>query len=385
MDSNRTYDELLEEWNNTIIHFLIVEDVFLCAYLLFGSIGNILVIYAYAFKMKGKTDNRYFIPYLAVFDLLGCIIGTSFALARNFRHVMFRGDALCKSIWFFGTLMNGCSGLLLAVISVQRYLKICRPVGFQMTLKWKRIALFAVVIVSIGSSIPTCFFYGEVEIPNTMFNITGHTCDKRTRENRTFAISYSVFVIAMAVMCTVCLIVFYTLIGKTIYKHNKKLQKYGSKGLTSIPKLEQSDSVDLDKESTTINISYINHTSASSIRQNQQFETKLNGDSQKPYNSKNSETLQDVLRRYKYSFMFLCITAVFIVAYAPWNILNLLETLDPDFWSKLSDKQITVYLFLYRLYLLNSVVNPFIYGFFDTTFRKVIKNLICRCCLKREN
>ena len=65
------------------------------------------------------------------------------------------------------------AALMLVVIAVQRYLKVCRPFGAQMTLQRKYLAIIITIAVATVSAVPATFFYGEVEVFNRQTNITG--------------------------------------------------------------------------------------------------------------------------------------------------------------------------------------------------------------------
>lgn len=83
---------------------------------------------------------------------------------------------------------------------------------------------------------------------------------------------------------------------------------------------------------------------------------------------------------FRYNYMFMLITLVFVVSYAPTVVLMFRESVDPYFWARLTNEEISGHLILYRMFIINHVVNPFIYGFFDGAFRKEMKNVLCKCC-----
>ncbi|KAK3583208.1 hypothetical protein CHS0354_025729 [Potamilus streckersoni] len=87
-------------------------------------------------------------------------------------------------------------------------------------------------------------------------------------------------------------------------------------------------------------------------------------------------------RTFKITYMTFTITAVFIVSYFPSVYIMTISLLDMAYWENLSTQQTVVYELLMRSYLINSMVNPIIYGFWDERFRfeclKMIK------CLKNR-
>lgn len=80
------------------------------------------------------------------------------------------------------------------------------------------------------------------------------------------------------------------------------------------------------------------------------------------------------------SIMFFLLIVVYVVSYVPALIgLILLYTLE-DFTSEtLNSIEMGVRIYLIRLVFLNHIINPFIYGWFDTEFKKQL----CKCCLKK--
>ena len=55
--------------------------------------------------------------------------------------------------------------------------------------------------------------------------------------------------------------------------------------------------------------------------------------------------------------MFMSIVVVFVLSFIPRITLNVLESVDEHFWAKLSDKEISIYLFFYHFYLVNNISN----------------------------
>lgn len=397
-------EEEIRKWNTELARDFIWNNYIIVIYLLFGVLGNSFVIYFYQFKMKNiKLDNRYFITPLAVLDMLACIIGSSQALMLNLRPVSIYSEVLCKTIWFSGQSIVGASGLLLAVIAVQRYLKVCRPFGFQLTLPWKRAAIVAVIVLSAGFSSPSLILYGRVDVPHPTLNITGSSCSKFTSEYSTMLTIYNIVIFLAAVFCIACLSICYGLIGRTIYiqmkKHGKK-NKYlntdsrHSKSLHSCSAAEldsevsskdqlqvkRKDQEDEQSTSTWKKTSLLHDTQTRKMSvENSSSIRHFNRSARRP----TLNSVKKMFANHKYSWMFMTITIVFVIAFIPWNVITTLEALDPMFWNKLSGTKLALCFFVYRLYLINHMANPFIYGFFDGAFRQEMKKFVCRC--KRDD
>jgi hypothetical protein len=64
--------------------------------------------------------------------------------------------------------------------------------------------------------------------------------------------------------------------------------------------------------------------------------------------------------------------------FAPYLILNVVNSLDKEFKENLSNLQLTFYQIGVRLLLINNVSNPFVYGFTDERFKNGMKRAYCR-------
>lgn len=82
--------------------------------------------------------------------------------------------------------------------------------------------------------------------------------------------------------------------------------------------------------------------------------------------------------------MFMIIILVYILSYIPTlAILIATYTLSDFTYLELSTAGINLWLFCARFLLLNHVVNPFIYGYFDIGFRAEFVKIWC-CFDKRK-
>lgn len=79
----------------------------------------------------------------------------------------------------------------------------------------------------------------------------------------------------------------------------------------------------------------------------------------------------------KLSLMFMLITVIFLICYIPKVIIMLLEANSPMFWEELSADTRPFVLFIYRMFIINNIANPFIYAFLDKAFLSNLKTLLC--------
>ena len=399
--------EKLKMWNDELVPLLIPNNVFLGLYILIGIFGNSLVLFVYIFRMKSGKDDRYFIPSLAAMDLFACVIGSSYALSLNLLPVAFSGDFVCKFLWFMSQFTTVSSSLLLLVIAVHRYMKVCKPLKPKWSLHRKRLAVVLTVTTSFIASLPTFAFYGEIEIFNQNLNITGYRCSHVHEEMLSYdlLIVYNCVLFIFASLGIVLISILYTLIGKSIYR-KVILYRKSFRRPKRIPRPKLSVSADENfsafandvmKNNTdegTPNNSETEHQNTPSREDDRVSEISRSRSTcnstvsilTSPRKSHIPRTLggkpipnmKNHFLHYKYSYMFMTIAIVFVVSYLPRIVIMLLESIYDDFWRK-SDAAIAALLFLYRMYILNHVTNPFIYGFFDGTFRHEVRLIFCRC------
>ena len=157
-------DDILtvEQWNELLARILLPDTIFLVAYLWIGIIGNSTVLYIYVSRIR--CESRFFIPVLSAVDLVAVIVTCPFSMSINLLSVRFDSDIACKVMWFFAMGTVVLSALTLLIIAVDRYRKICKPFGKQMTRKWKRLSLVICLIVDIILSSQCFFFYGAAAV-----------------------------------------------------------------------------------------------------------------------------------------------------------------------------------------------------------------------------
>ncbi|XP_062603221.1 uncharacterized protein LOC134264996 [Saccostrea cucullata] len=213
----------LEQWNTSLSQKFTASTILQCCYLVIGVLGNLLVISMYRFKMRGQNEDRFFIPVLAVVDLTGCLTSTSLSLTRNLFPVMFPSEVLCKLLFFSTSLTIISSLLLLLVISVQRYQKICRPFGWQMTGRHKYCCVAVTVCCAGLLSVPVIFLYGNH--PAHTANITGVNCGVGTGKHGDIAI-YNYIILILECIAVGIMTYLYFLVGKRVFYSFKSMKSY---------------------------------------------------------------------------------------------------------------------------------------------------------------
>ncbi|XP_052678254.1 G-protein coupled receptor 87-like [Crassostrea angulata] len=142
-----------------------------------GVIGNTAIIFFYFFWINERGE-RYFIPLLGVVDLLGCLTSPPYYIMENEYMYNYPSTAACRALSSLQICVPGISAHTLLLISIQRYLLVCKPFGPKMTHFWKRVLFIVVCLVSFVYAIPLLFTAGVVRsnISYMSHNVTTEVC-----------------------------------------------------------------------------------------------------------------------------------------------------------------------------------------------------------------
>lgn len=412
MDAADDADVLLKHWNTRLANLFLPLNVLFILTTCIGFIGNIVVCIVYKFCMKGKINDRFFIPLLAVIDAMVCLIGPIISLILSIRPVTFYGNAICKvSIFVFRVMLNS-SVLLMLVIATQRYRKVCNLFKGTYDLKRCKIDAGISIGVAILMAVPNLIFFGEIPIVDTIKNTTviGHRCGLRTEEsdvlhNAIYAYQVLCFIVVVGIVFA--LIVMYSLVGKKIYVQAKKVESSRTSSMTSASESDsqvRSSTGTIGNGKLTLKMpetrSYKASESESSSKQSMVKSNGVRGlrllrgpsspvSPSTPYSPTSSmskphfkqKRAKSVSRRY--TLLFMAISTFFVLSYLPTLLANIISKNMWDsasFWTENSDYEKTLYTYLFFTYFINHVANPFFYGFFDSSFRrKIVKTCRCNC------
>ncbi|XP_061163872.1 cholecystokinin receptor-like [Saccostrea echinata] len=385
----------VEEWNSKLARILIPNNVILSLYMIAGLVGNSAVIFIYGFKMKGNKikgnkEERYFIPFLATADLCATLVCASFGIAQNIMQATFDNEPLCKTWWFFAGFTTLISVFFLVVIAVHRYLKDCKPLGKQMTLRWKWFALGLCLVIAFPLAGPMTHFYGSESFLNEEMKIYGRRCGRLSTTNKTSSLIFGGTLVLTAITIIIVLICLYSKVGYTIFVHFKYTKVVGnhnktehsrggvSSGDDPYSKSEMSSFETLETPTAGMSSVYFTQTTT------QQTETPVNIEVREKHVPKQSSRKRRRNKRivHKFTLMFMLITVIFLICYIPKVIIMLLEASNTKFWEGFSEAGRSAVSFVYRIYILNNVTNPFIYAFLDKKFSEQIKKLIKSCTCK---
>ncbi|XP_038060553.1 rhodopsin-like [Patiria miniata] len=163
--------------------------VYLCAVIIVGFVGNVLVIVAFCKFKKLRTANNCLIMNLSVSDLAMAVVGTPMSCSSSFAGRWLYGQGGC-SYYGFINYYCGCISLnTFAAISVYRYIVIMRygpNRRFTVTMILKVIA--AVHVITLICTTPPLYGWNE-------FILEGFKtqCDINYRDKSPLFVSYIAF------------------------------------------------------------------------------------------------------------------------------------------------------------------------------------------------
>lgn len=385
---NETSDERfhsLEELNSSIAAKYQANTVLVSILMSIGVLGNSIVILTYHFRMKNRRDDRYFIPCLAVTNLLACISASVMFLALNSLPVMFTSTSVCKGLNFFTRATCVESLTMLLIISMQRYKKICTKGRNRFSLLWKRLAIVFSIIFCAIISFPTLVFYRVKVVKRSSHNnITEFHCEMvATNSHEQYGMyTYLAFVAIFFLGVVLSITVIYILIGKRIHTNIQPPQtksmiatSYDSLHYNSLLKHSKSDSQLPGK------LHAVTDGSADNILQRFYETNGVNVKRSQSETGKRKYNVSEVKKArsglgifvFRYYYMFVSISLVTFISFIPPIIIMIMESIDADVIGDItSDFGFHVVLLLRRSYILSYSINPFMFGLFDTTFRKAL-------------
>lgn len=352
---NVTFD--VEDWNSEYAKRYLVSTILQSLFLVLGFCGNMIVFVIYTTRMKSKNDDRYFIPFLAGVDLLGCLVSTTLILLNNNLPYKYPNSAICKSLNVMACGLIVASVFLLFVISVQRYQKICRPFGFQMTLHFKRKVVALVFTLAIAFAFPTIFLTEKIEVLHPVTNITGYRCGPVPNTEQIGETHLGILITA-ELTSVICMSILYGFVAYTLVTKLKPSRKINKTEIVS--RTTHFEITSNDTKTTRVTD---NTTKMDDFDSNVWDHTTIDAKKGKTRSGKH------------YSMMFMSISLVSILCLLPPWVFVLLETKNKAFWNNLTYQETQGYVIIRGLFVLNFVVNPFIYGYFDSKFRNNVAQI----------
>ncbi|XP_071161089.1 alpha-2Db adrenergic receptor-like [Mytilus edulis] len=377
-----------------------------------GCIGNSLVFYIYA-SIYTKLNSRIFLLFLAAIDWSTCVIDIPLEIIIVLNEYNFQDTLLCKFSRTGNALTTLYAGGVLLAIAVDRYLKICRPVGFQISNRTAKLLCIALFFVTLLLIWPEFVMNGLQTVVIKGEGLNGTDCSVGDDYQKTaYPTVFKFFIFILFTASLSIMIVMYCLIGRKVRFFAYKNERRGSLSKTNtLDSTENLDDVSnlnglhLTENSNTAAMNEYVHVSMSKSKDNVNTTYNSNDsiddlksmDSQtseigtierkKPFKIQLSTTQLDQIKRRRTlarntTYLMFIVTSSFIIAGMPYMILIILSNTIDNFVLNLNPSGRVVYGFFLRSYFLGAAVNPIIYSIFDRRFRHACRGVARKFKLK---
>ena len=377
-----------------------------------GTIGNSLIIYIYGFKWK-KNKTRVFILCLGVLDFVNCTFNMPIEIAIAWSPLDFDWHLLCKLSRGCTYVINNTGSLVFVAVAIDRYLLVYRPLKSRsLTPKFAKGMCLLALIIAVSVSWPAFVFYGTrtITIPYGKYVVLGKTCLISDNFDLTMPLIliFTTFLFTLLIIIFFILTILYILIGRKIYiatctdlKTSDTARESGVFGksilsaITGNTKMQHSkiDETKLNpprpESSVSFEISLTEDTELcrTAIQKeiaNEKQKSKANSRISRRYSSTNSGATR------RNTIMMRVVTIAFMLSFTPFLVILIIRYTDPLFYNNIQTKAGKIFYDIFlRSYLINSVVNSWIYGFMNQQFRQMVKSVFRRffcseCCKNWE-
>lgn len=308
--------------------------------MIFGFFGNSLVWIVYYWRWK-NLSTRIFILSLAMFDLINCVITMPTEIVIMVDNSFFQLGFVCKLSRFTTYLCNSSSTLVLIAVAIDRYQRICCPHRPVMTSSTARRCVLWLIVVALTITWPALVVYGKhtVKIRSHGEEFSVPTCQIED------GYVQSVFPIVL----------------------------YGIHGVGTL----------ITFVSFIVLYSFV----AVAVRRQLIFRKKSSSRQMKSEDGSKRTILSTscvaaVERSVRLTVMLSVVTFSYVMTFLPFVVIAIHRSIHPSFYPTLTDSAKMAYQVFLRSYLLNCCINPIIYSFLNTEFRKrcasLFKQGVCK-------
>ncbi|KAK6167654.1 hypothetical protein SNE40_021630 [Patella caerulea] len=438
---NSSNEELLRQLSDENAMTLLPAILYVGILMMVGFLGNGLVCFIFARKLKPGTQN-IMISCLAACDFLVCSIGMPLEITDMRFDYTFESDFACKLLSFIHSLSTIWSVLILVAIAIDRYIKACRPFRRQMTVREAKKAILVSLLTAILLSWPTIFIFGTHSKDTGIPGLFGKDCSTSDAMKGTnYPLIYNSILFVGFILLTAVFIVLYV----KIYKRAKRQKEIMDKARTCETSTEKSstpESVnrsDTSTESvtqTTISPTISTQTDDSLIRNGAPVvnledktdfvgngiysltlssevsvdkptcikidslgtvdlqkslpsippsptdmgESVAYGTKQEVKSSKKSRTRGKHGAEHRTTIIAFLVTTVFVLSYLPFLGMTFFNE---GYNYDLHGSSLVAYNIFLRSYFVNSAVNPIIYGLLNLQFSRAAKAMFKRQTFKQ--
>uniref|UniRef100_A0A8C7YTD8 Gastrin/cholecystokinin type B receptor n=1 Tax=Oryzias sinensis TaxID=183150 RepID=A0A8C7YTD8_9TELE len=342
---------------------------------LLSVFGNLLIIVVLTLNKRMRTVTNSFLLSLAVSDLMMAVFCMPFTLIPNILKDFIFGATMCKIVTYLMGVSVSISTFSLVAIAIERYSAICNPLQSRawQTRSHAYRVIAATWVISLLIMVPYPFFSALKSFPKTNGTM-GHMCRLDWPSQQAEQTWYVLLLFTLFFVPGVVMITAYGLISRELYRgiqfelsQNKETtgQKNGMMGSN-----DDDDGCYIQvskKPSFAVELPTLSATSSA-----------IQAKTERARSNTSEAKLQAKRRVIR---MLMVIVALFFVCWMPLYSVNTWKAFDDKSASKtLSGAPIS---FIHLLSYTSACVNPIIYCFMNTRFRKALLSTFACCCRNR--
>lgn len=362
--------------------------VYLIIVCIVGTIGNLHVLVVYFIRYKTGVY-KTFVLCLAAVDFLGCSFCVPSTLYIVRHPAMVTSSAFCKTSRMAMYFVGAYSLILLDIIAVDRYRKVCRATRPQLTQRTARtVCVTTCVAVCVLVAFPVTILYGINRKPTQVQGLLGYECTVLDEfKNSTFTKIYRGLIFILFVLLSIVSAVLYSLIGRKIYAHQKKYQSHTedatisrccvtlSRKSNAEPVMESLDNIQGSKKCSTETCD--NKEASEEKTEPKENSDRCLSDGMRPgIQGDRLECKRKKLNKSQsITMVFLVVSLISFGGYLPYLIATIVRNIDRELFENFAEDNAALDLFIRWMLFLNNAVNPIVYGFMDRKFRKELSNI----------
>ncbi|XP_071761354.2 cholecystokinin receptor [Centroberyx gerrardi] len=342
--------------------------------------GNLLIIVVLTVNKRMRTVTNTFLLSLAVSDLMMAIFCMPFTLIPSILKDFIFGAAMCKIVSYLMGISVSISTFSLVAIAIERYSAICNPLKSRVwqtrSHAYRVIAATWVLAFVIMIPYPIVSHLNSYQRPD---NTTAHQCRHRWPRAKAEQTWYILLLLVLFVIPGVVMIVAYGLISRELYRGIQfemglKKDSTGVKnGLTSTVSSGSDDG-----DGCYVHVGQRPHSMEMST-------LATSGGAPKAERPRSNTSEAKLEAKKRVIRMLVVIVVLFFLCWMPLYCANTWRAFD-DISAKhaLSGAPIS---FIHLLCYTSACVNPIIYCFMNTRFRKALLTTFSCCaapCRRRR-
>uniref|UniRef100_A0A8L0DLY6 Gastrin/cholecystokinin type B receptor n=1 Tax=Oncorhynchus mykiss TaxID=8022 RepID=A0A8L0DLY6_ONCMY len=189
---------------------------------LLSVFGNLLIIVVLTVNKRMRTVTNSFLLSLAVSDLMMAVFCMPFTLIPNMLEDFIFGAAMCKTVTYFMGLSVSISTFSLVAIAIERYSAICNPLKSRVwqTRSHAYRVIAAIWVLSLVMMVPYPVFSHLKSFPKPD-RTTGHMCRLEWPSGGVEQTWYMLLLLILFFIPGVVMIVAYGLISRELYRGMK--------------------------------------------------------------------------------------------------------------------------------------------------------------------